>query len=650
MFEEGFVSRRHARLFVLGERWMIEDLDAAHGTHLDGHRLVDVEPLVDGSVITIGRHGSDEQLRIDVIDTHGETTESDPNTACPASEGGATPGVSRPVIVAGVIGLIVVALVIFRSMTGNGSDAAPLAVTVVTTEGGATVETALGAVVSTDQALVLVPTSRDRAPGRSYTVIVEIPDQPPIEAAAFAVAEGERFTILGLIGVDGSPALSTHLETSGTFGLRIGDLAQADSLLLGVGPNGNAITEPVAVSESSVGSESGAGPVQTLLLDDSDIVGFATDGCRDREGSTSYLASGLGGVQEAIDGVPAIRSVTGPAPIQLRISAPIAGAAKPADAPSQVIRSMSSGRPGATADPPYEVTRTTTPSTVNWVPTARVTRRPGGTWWSTPRASVKSNGSDVSFRSPSTVAVVRVDLHRAEHRVEVVVASCVMVRERCPRRGDERRRRKNENEVGAQRVAATGAAVRHLAPFGPVRSTTHEAALTSGSHVSQHVAPLGVDHPSPHIEEPLGERTGEQRSKSRGIRRPQWLDVSMKLGMRTVRIIRWVEAEPRLEAEMPQVGLGVGEADLGHHALERMMHHQQVEQHHRQGETVGVLRRVGLPAHDLRCHELLRPEDVRRPDAVDADVVIVTDEGRAAVGIEERIAEVDVAVAQPSRV
>lgn len=52
--DDGSVSRHHARLVPRGDHWMIEDLDSAHGTFVNGHRTTS-SLLRPGDRLQIGR-------------------------------------------------------------------------------------------------------------------------------------------------------------------------------------------------------------------------------------------------------------------------------------------------------------------------------------------------------------------------------------------------------------------------------------------------------------------------------------------------------------------------------------------------------------------------------------------------------------------
>jgi hypothetical protein len=53
--ESSRVSRRHARILVLGDRVVIEDLGSKNGTHVRGRRVDGPTSLADGDVILLGR-------------------------------------------------------------------------------------------------------------------------------------------------------------------------------------------------------------------------------------------------------------------------------------------------------------------------------------------------------------------------------------------------------------------------------------------------------------------------------------------------------------------------------------------------------------------------------------------------------------------
>ena len=63
------VSRRHARINILGDEATIEDLDSKNGTFLADHRLDSVARLADGDVIRVGS----VQLTFTAIKSRGST-------------------------------------------------------------------------------------------------------------------------------------------------------------------------------------------------------------------------------------------------------------------------------------------------------------------------------------------------------------------------------------------------------------------------------------------------------------------------------------------------------------------------------------------------------------------------------------------------
>jgi pSer/pThr/pTyr-binding forkhead associated (FHA) protein len=50
------VSRRHARLFLQGSAYVVEDLGSTNGTFINGNRLAGAYPLRQGEVVTFGEH------------------------------------------------------------------------------------------------------------------------------------------------------------------------------------------------------------------------------------------------------------------------------------------------------------------------------------------------------------------------------------------------------------------------------------------------------------------------------------------------------------------------------------------------------------------------------------------------------------------
>ena len=56
VIEDPEVSRRHARLFVQGNSYFIEDLGSTNGTSISGQRLAGPYQLQNGDMITLGEH------------------------------------------------------------------------------------------------------------------------------------------------------------------------------------------------------------------------------------------------------------------------------------------------------------------------------------------------------------------------------------------------------------------------------------------------------------------------------------------------------------------------------------------------------------------------------------------------------------------
>lgn len=52
---DDYASARHARLFLRGNDWVVEDLDSRNGTFVDGYRIDQAEVVEPGADIKIGR-------------------------------------------------------------------------------------------------------------------------------------------------------------------------------------------------------------------------------------------------------------------------------------------------------------------------------------------------------------------------------------------------------------------------------------------------------------------------------------------------------------------------------------------------------------------------------------------------------------------
>jgi pSer/pThr/pTyr-binding forkhead associated (FHA) protein len=54
VIEDDYCSSRHARVFLEGDVWMVEDLGSTNGTFLDDARLTEPEAFRPGSHLTMG--------------------------------------------------------------------------------------------------------------------------------------------------------------------------------------------------------------------------------------------------------------------------------------------------------------------------------------------------------------------------------------------------------------------------------------------------------------------------------------------------------------------------------------------------------------------------------------------------------------------
>src|SRR5512143_3007515 len=54
MVPDRMLSRRHARLYMEGAEWFVEDLGSHNGTFLNGARVQGPAPLKDGDVLALG--------------------------------------------------------------------------------------------------------------------------------------------------------------------------------------------------------------------------------------------------------------------------------------------------------------------------------------------------------------------------------------------------------------------------------------------------------------------------------------------------------------------------------------------------------------------------------------------------------------------
>jgi hypothetical protein len=82
------ISRRHARLFLQGNNYVIEDLGSTNGTSVNGQKLVGPYILRPGEVITFG-----EQVSLII-----ESAQADPNaTVVSTAQHGPRPPVAQPI-------------------------------------------------------------------------------------------------------------------------------------------------------------------------------------------------------------------------------------------------------------------------------------------------------------------------------------------------------------------------------------------------------------------------------------------------------------------------------------------------------------------------------------------------------------------------
>ena len=54
VIEDDYCSSRHARVFLEGDAWMVEDLGSTNGTFLDDSRLTEPREFLPGSRLTLG--------------------------------------------------------------------------------------------------------------------------------------------------------------------------------------------------------------------------------------------------------------------------------------------------------------------------------------------------------------------------------------------------------------------------------------------------------------------------------------------------------------------------------------------------------------------------------------------------------------------
>lgn len=54
VIDDDFTSGRHARVYLDGNTWYVEDLDSTNGTFVDGERITEPAPLKEGTQIRVG--------------------------------------------------------------------------------------------------------------------------------------------------------------------------------------------------------------------------------------------------------------------------------------------------------------------------------------------------------------------------------------------------------------------------------------------------------------------------------------------------------------------------------------------------------------------------------------------------------------------
>ncbi len=171
------------------------------------------------------------------------------------------------------------------------------------------------------------------------------------------------------------------------------------------------------------------------------------------------------------------------------------------------------------------------------------------------------------------------------------------------------------------------------------------------AHAAEDAAPFAFAHARAWIAQALGERARENFPDVAGIEVPEERRVVVHAGDGPVRAVLGIEDEKRLGAvEFFHRGqVEAGDLALAP-ALERMVHHEDVEKDDRERIEIGADVGPRFLAHDLGRHEARGAEDIAEAFTIDRDVVVVADGNLARLGIEENVAEGNIAVAEAERV